>query len=243
MDDQDPAATESQRPRGDIDSTSLAALKKQIHAWMAVPPPPDPPEAQLAKLEALRQQYQQQMTGNFKYLRAVITHPLVAPAVADPVTPPVPLHRAFVAGPIVAYRVWRVTEDGDGIRLVAISVGQSWPCGRPLEAVHVSNYFHERCESPQQHCGCGIYAFKRPDAIELSHDIREGLLIVHGQVALWGRVFEHELGYRAQYAYPVRLWWPGESPMPGFPVSPLLRDTLARLRDAYGCEIGRPTQK
>ena len=26
-----------------------------------------------------------------------------------------------------------------------------------------------------------------------------------GRVALWGRVIEHEYGYRAQYAYPQRL--------------------------------------
>jgi hypothetical protein len=29
---------------------------------------------------------------------------------------------------------------------------------------------------------------------------------VYGKVALWGRIIEHERGYRAQYAYPLELW-------------------------------------
>ncbi len=28
---------------------------------------------------------------------------------------------------------------------------------------------------------------------------------VHGEVCLWGKIWEHELGYRAQYAYPKNL--------------------------------------
>jgi hypothetical protein len=38
----------------------------------------------------------------------------------------------------------------------------------------------------------------------------EGMLVL-GEVRLWGRVFEHQLGWRAEWAYPVglyRTWHP-----------------------------------
>jgi len=52
-------------------------------------------------------------------------------------------------------------------------------------------------------CWCGIYACKHWEHQDV--DSRYGLV---GIVALWGRVFEHEDGYRAQYAYPLELWYP-----------------------------------
>jgi hypothetical protein len=60
--------------------------------------------------------------------------------------------------------------------------------------------------SPALGCSCGIYAtngLRDPGAAW-----RSGPHYAHhviGAVALWGRVVEHELGYRAQHARPVAL--------------------------------------
>ena len=57
-------------------------------------------------------------------------------------------------------------------------------------------------EAPDLECGwCGIYAVKTPRL-----DDRDDA--IYGQVNLWGRVIEHEHGYRAQYAYPALLYTP-----------------------------------
>jgi len=53
---------------------------------------------------------------------------------------------------------------------------------------------------PADDCTCGIYALKEyAEALAmcyLSYDC------IVGEVNLWGKVREHQLGYRAQYAYP-----------------------------------------
>ena len=57
--------------------------------------------------------------------------------------------------------------------------------------------------SPGIYYGCGIYGVKT--AAFLKQHLRDRLFddsAVVGQVYLWGRIIEHERGYRAQYAYP-----------------------------------------
>jgi hypothetical protein len=59
-------------------------------------------------------------------------------------------------------------------------------------------------EAPQYDCQCGFYATKEPDEHWATYSA------AYGKVALWGRIVEHERGYRAQYAYPLELWvYPG----------------------------------
>ncbi len=70
--------------------------------------------------------------------------------------------------------------------------------------------------------GCGIYAFKTP--ADLIYEAI-GLRIV-GTVYLWGRIIEHEHGYRAQYAYPA-----------SFVSSWLTGDELARLAELYNVPV------
>jgi hypothetical protein len=52
---------------------------------------------------------------------------------------------------------------------------------------------------PDPTCTCGMYA-----GINMQHliDIRYIRRGIHGEVSLWGRLFRHTLGWRAQYAYP-----------------------------------------
>ncbi len=113
--------------------------------------------------------------------------------------------------PIVGWRIWRIAADGV---LCAVVWGARWePQAR----------FGARCEetpspfwehgataaphpAPSRDCECGIYAFKtRADALQLAREkVAQGPLVL-GRASLWGRVFETERGYRAEYAYPYDL--------------------------------------
>jgi hypothetical protein len=85
---------------------------------------------------------------------------------------------------------------------------QVWPAD--AEAV-------ARCESdhaaPREDCACGIYAARDPAAI-LSYlrgrDEPATVARVLGRVQLWGRVIEHEAGWRAERARPLEVWLPPE---------------------------------
>jgi len=52
---------------------------------------------------------------------------------------------------------------------------------------------------PDPSCTCGMYA-----GINMQHMIDIGYIGrgIHGEVSLWGRLYRHTLGWRAQYAYP-----------------------------------------
>jgi len=65
--------------------------------------------------------------------------------------------------------------------------------------------------------------------------IHEALGPVYGEVALWGKVIAHEHGYRAEYAWPIRVFLP--VPMPGFPIPQNTRNELRAIADNYGCEV------
>lgn len=77
---------------------------------------------------------------------------------------------------------------------------------------------------------CGWYGLRNP--IKGPH---EALGPVYGEVALWGKVIAHEHGYRAQYAWPIRILLP--IPMPGFPIPENTRKELRAIADNYGCGI------
>jgi hypothetical protein len=55
-------------------------------------------------------------------------------------------------------------------------------------------------EAPEIDCTCGLHGTHEPDLLR-----RTKSPSVLGRVALWGRVIEHELGFRAQFGYPQRL--------------------------------------
>lgn len=97
--------------------------------------------------------------------------------------------------PIVAYRVWVLGRSG----LMSLN-GEFWPPNQRLEAsCKRSPGSHE---PPHGACSCGIYAAKSADQLQRIGYAKRG---VCGEVYLWGTVVEHELGWRAQYAYPKSL--------------------------------------
>ena len=87
--------------------------------------------------------------------------------------------------PIIGYREWNVFGDSPRLRSLVRS-STKWPAD---EALAAEGQLEEG----------GIYAYKT------STDLL-GFGGVHGEVWLWGRVEENERGFRAEYAYPKRLW-------------------------------------
>jgi len=85
---------------------------------------------------------------------------------------------------------------------------------------------HSEQQVPHLTCTCGIYAYKEKP--RLLGEIRitygrplappvSGLRLVYGEINLWGKVIEHEDGYRAQFGYPKRLWCtPAIEPLAGW---------------------------
>lgn len=129
--------------------------------------------------------------------------------------------------PITAYRVWDVNTQGG--MLMGQAVQEPWPTRKPIEArCAVGHYNAHRVlgahltdagdwlDTPVMACGCGIHAFK---ALEMAihralHPEPRGFWngddspkpVAWGEVKIWGRVVEHEIGFRAQFAYPSRLF-------------------------------------
>lgn len=90
-------------------------------------------------------------------------------------------------------------------------------------------------DAPFQTCSCGIWALKNID----ENDFFKWMVgntpevFVIGKARLWGRVFEHEAGYRAEHAEPVEL------KVHVHPESPLAkaRETIIRDLSFYDCDV------
>jgi hypothetical protein len=125
--------------------------------------------------------------------------------------------------PIVGYRVW----DWDATGLRSLN-GEVWFPGRALTAKCLKTDH----EPPADGCSCGVYAgknYQHLQDISLSTAFES---CVHGEVYLWGKVVEHDLGYRAQFAYPKSLVLPSfESRLGTLPPGTL---------EAYGADISLP---
>jgi hypothetical protein len=114
--------------------------------------------------------------------------------------------------PFVAYRAWNWTAEG-----VTSLNGALWTpkvafeatCHyagdlRSMRAAAIGSAAAEFWESkshqvPDPSCSCGMYA-----GINMQHlfDINYIQRGIHGEVSLWGRLYRHTLGWRAQFAYP-----------------------------------------
>jgi len=111
--------------------------------------------------------------------------------------------------PIIGYRIWQ--WDAAGLRSLN---GELWFPRQPLSAVcradrtgSISGLSkpaaHDAAELPNLKCTCGVYAAKTIEHIRKCGYRKFG---VRGEVYLWGRVVEHERGWRAEFAYPKSLF-------------------------------------
>jgi hypothetical protein len=110
--------------------------------------------------------------------------------------------------PIVGYRVWTLSTMG-----LKSLCGEQWHPAQSLAArcrasavvgpVVGRSEAADAHDAPQEKCTCGIYAIKTLHHFRSAGFERFG---VCGEVFLWGKVVEHEFGWRAQLAYPKNLF-------------------------------------
>lgn len=120
--------------------------------------------------------------------------------------------------PVVALRTWRLDHMGN---LVSMN-GKVWPVGQPMKAdctkrhlrdaewttvekalARIAEEGESALQVPVESCTCGIYAAKEVWLAMQYH----GNNCVIGQVYLWGKIIEGRDGWRAEYAYPKRLYF------------------------------------
>jgi hypothetical protein len=132
------------------------------------------------------------------------------------------------AEPIAGWRVWDLSDDptyGPLLHPVASDGAPWWP-RRAVEArcevPPILTPVRRRHSAPNPDCNCGIHASRSLETLERPRPAWPPPTVA-GTVSLWGRVVEHELGWRAAFAYPARLrlvcpmcaWF---EPGPGTPV-------------------------
>lgn len=104
------------------------------------------------------------------------------------------------ASPSVGYRAWLLDKAG---HLQSPRISGSIPCWLPRKPFQATCF--QKHEAPSEACSCGVYAKNTLwSARTYFWPARAGLIL--GEVALWGTLVEHEDGFRAQYAYPTRLF-------------------------------------
>jgi hypothetical protein len=109
---------------------------------------------------------------------------------------------------VLGWRAWTVTETPAGLRLGSVIYDGIWEPGHAVRAAC------RRAESPPHEipgldCGCGFHAAHDPvDAISYLRGRDEVRTIgrVLGEVSLAGSIVETETGWRAETAYPARLY-------------------------------------
>ncbi len=114
-----------------------------------------------------------------------------------------------VPGVLHGWYVWRVREDADGPLLVSQS-GGDWRDG----------WAHPGCAALRDSPGLRRLLPRLP--------LADDRLCV-GRVLLWGRVVEHERGYRAEAAYPADAVAPDP-------------ETAAALERRYGVPVASATE-
>ncbi|MFY9560291.1 MAG: hypothetical protein WAQ52_08675 [Terriglobales bacterium] len=126
--------------------------------------------------------------------------------------------------PIVGYRVWNWHAN----ELWSLN-GEAWLPGRALTAKCLKTDH----EPPTVECSCGVYAAKSRQHLQEFCSSECVETFVHGDVYLWGKLVEHDLGYRAQFAYPKSLVLPSN-------IDPRLETSRLKSLMVYGADISTP---
>jgi hypothetical protein len=115
------------------------------------------------------------------------------------------VHAPDYAEPLIGWRVWCVVETSEGLRLASVIKDEIWPASAELVARCHLGAEHD---APAESCTCGVYAARDPATVWSylrGRDEPGTVARVLGRVLLWGRVVEHEHGWRASHAAPLDL--------------------------------------
>ncbi len=101
--------------------------------------------------------------------------------------------------PVVGYRTWAFSAEG---LLLSHHYNWAWPAKQKLTGYchcgMISRSSEKRC--PVENHNCGIHVGLTENEMMISQ-----APFVWGRVACWGKVIEHEKGYRGEFAYPLNL--------------------------------------
>jgi hypothetical protein len=111
-----------------------------------------------------------------------------------------------VAEPVEGSRGWNLRHDPlAGWEIVGIGVSVTWkaePTGSSRSECHARLFTgetrHDVRESPVKDCSCGFYLVKGEGTAPAG-------VTVEGRAVGWGRVVEHQHGWRCQWARPTLL--------------------------------------
>lgn len=103
--------------------------------------------------------------------------------------------------------------QSEDLMLTSVTMREQWPARQALQA----SCDHSPHPAPGWGCVCGIWAFAFPEvawrAINRAGYLRKMIATdtgppvpVFGKVAMWGEVVLCERGFRAQFAYPTKLY-------------------------------------
>ncbi len=114
--------------------------------------------------------------------------------------------------PFVAYRAWNWTAEGitslnGSLWTPKVAFEAKCPHADDLRSMQAActteaakKFWQSKSHQvPDPGCKCGMYAGKNMQHLIDINYINRG---IHGEVYLWGRLYRHTLGWRAQYAYP-----------------------------------------
>lgn len=110
--------------------------------------------------------------------------------------------------PVVGWKGWMLKNR----RLSSPSFLHYWQPGKTAQArcVHTGDPDYDippHTEAPQEKCTCGFYL-----AQNAANAFRYGYVL--GEVCGWGKVIEHEDGWRTEYAYPKMFYTDIEEDVP-----------------------------
>lgn len=141
-------------------------------------------------------------------------------------------------GEIIGWRAWHVIDTPEGARLQSLGLGGTgsntiWTPGTIMEATCSKG--HTDVPHEGLHC-CGFYTgVSKEHLVEMRYNNytpEHGHFVVIGQVALCGKVIPGDLGWRSQYAWPVKLYVPY-----GMVGGKRGWEMVKPLREAYGIPV------